>query len=118
VSQIKIKKARSKGTLFRSANWEVADVPGLHLRQVRIPQGGNAQDMESTTLGSPNRSWNKPCWHFWTIAYDLDGNNICCDLAYQIEEELKDQCFPTRREALQAVEAILIMEAGSDNAKA
>jgi len=90
MNSFRLRKARSKQAFDRdlpSALWEVVEAPKLYL---------------SRYDEAPDSSHNQLCWLF--IA------NQCSSISQKALRDLAGQRFRTRREALQALEVVMLLE--------
>jgi len=93
MTDLRLVKCRERGQEWLSATWGVDSIPGLTL----------------------SRSWHSkpPGWQFgFCFRKDDETNQILDEYlpARRIQKKLHGQCFPTRREAMQALEVMLMLE--------
>jgi len=90
MNPLRLRKTRSRRVFDRdlpSALWEVVDVPNLYLSRHNESSGSNYKQLH---------------WSFIADQYALTSNTAL--------QGIIDQQFATRKEALQALEAALMLE--------
>jgi len=85
-----------------SAMWRIAALPGLRLTRAHVPKD----------YSWPKTPGGKPGF-YWEFFFECPGNDAIMpeeyETSYNIQVVLSGQVFPTRREALQSLEVVMLL---------